>query len=282
MIKIEFQQPDTEEWKEWRQKCEQETKELIAAAKKGVTSAKMITDLYKEKTIKRTIYISDDGPFHGKCAYCESPISHDQYGDIEHFRPAKEVTDIDFNPIMVDGPAGPVKHPGYYWLAYDASNLLASCELCNRKNPNEKKIGKHTRFPVENRHASKPGEEINEQPLLINPLLEDPEQHLTIDVKTGIMGYTSQRGKACIDIFGLNDRDGLRRGRKTSYTNALGILAKLMLSTDISAVSECSRELCDIMDGKTAYAFAGRKAIREKWSFLLESLSKYCVQDNPA
>lgn len=280
MVKINFQEPDTEEWKKWREKCEQETRKLIEAAKEGRTPSEMITDLYKEKAIKRTIYMSDDGPFHGKCAYCESPISHDQYGDIEHFRPAKEVSDIDFNPVMVDGPAGTGKHPGYYWLAYDSNNLLASCELCNRKNPNDKKIGKHTRFPVKGTHAAAPGEEFNEQPLLINPLIEEPEEHFEIDGKTGILGYKTERGKTCRDIFGLNERDGLRKGRKTAYTNALGILAKLMLSTDESADSECFRELCDIMDGKSAYAFAGRKAIKGKMDFW-ESLSRYCLRDNP-
>ncbi|MDD5434316.1 MAG: hypothetical protein PH343_02680, partial [Nitrospira sp.] len=129
----------------------------------------------------------------------------------------------------------------------------------------------------ENRHAYTPGEEINEQPLLINPLSEDPEQHLTIDVKTGIMGYKSQRGKACIDIFGLNDRYGLREGRITAYRSAQAILIRLIMSDERESV----RELCDIMNGKTAYAFAGRKAIKDK-SFIWENLSKYCMQDNPA
>lgn len=46
-----------------------------------------------------------------KCAYCETPTSVVDYGDVEHFRPKSK----------------------YWWLAYCYDNYLASCALCNQR-----------------------------------------------------------------------------------------------------------------------------------------------------
>lgn len=90
MIKIEFEEPTTEEWREWRRLCEKATQELCDgwACGRGVDVDER---LYKEM---RDVYLSLDGPFHGKCAYCESFIASDQPGDIDHFRPKARVTDM--------------------------------------------------------------------------------------------------------------------------------------------------------------------------------------------
>src|SRR5262249_14198650 len=67
--------------------------------------------------------------FHGKCAYCESRVRASYGGDVEHYRPKGKVDEDN-------------SHPGYYWLAYNPSNLLPSCALCNQAR------GKMTHFPI--------------------------------------------------------------------------------------------------------------------------------------
>ncbi len=58
----------------------------------------------------------------GKCCFCESKIQHVMSGEVEHFRPKGGVRQRRSDPL---------DRPGYYWLAYDWSNLLLSCQSCN-------------------------------------------------------------------------------------------------------------------------------------------------------
>jgi len=62
---------------------------------------------------------------HDKCCFCESKITHVSPGDIEHFRPKAAVR---------QSPQTPLHRPGYYWLAYEWSNLYLACEQCNRRH----------------------------------------------------------------------------------------------------------------------------------------------------
>jgi len=82
MIRIDFLEPTTDEWHEWRVECEEATQELIDTVARGATPK--ITKLYKGQ---EKVYKDLHGPFCGKCAYCESLISADQPGHVEHFRP---------------------------------------------------------------------------------------------------------------------------------------------------------------------------------------------------
>ncbi len=62
------------------------------------------------------------------CAYCGCDLPRSDRGDVEHFRPKKQVRE---DP----------EHGGYWWLAYKLDNLLLSCSLCNR-------VYKRSRFPM--------------------------------------------------------------------------------------------------------------------------------------
>lgn len=99
--------------------------------------------------------------FHGKCAYCESKGLASSYGQVEHYRPKAKV---DEDPT----------HPGYYWLAYEVTNLLPSCGPCNEAN------GKMTHFPILGARARDANGLAGEVPLLLNPLNHniDPFEHL--------------------------------------------------------------------------------------------------------
>ena len=273
MIKINFKEPDEPDWIAWRQDCEKATEELIKLVK--MEEEYEISDLYKKKEIKQKYYISIDGPFGGKCAYCETRIVSDQYGDMEHYRPKKAVTDEHGNNIRIEDEKGQIiPHPGYYWLAYDWRNLLPACELCNRTNPGNKNIGKQNKFPVKDGfYAKSPGEEEKEKPLLINPLLEDPEEHFVIEFKTGLLSG-DEKGKCCIDIFGLNLRSGLQKARKEAYTSTLGLIIKFFSSNDETEEKECAEDLLDIIMGKKPYSLVGRTLIKKKSPGLIEDLEK--------
>jgi 5-methylcytosine-specific restriction endonuclease McrA len=79
---------------------------------------KLAQDRYKHEDIKEALIAM----FHGKCAYCESDITHIDYGHIEHFKPKGT--------------------PDYYELAVEWDNLLLACGRCNGAE------NKGSRFPL--------------------------------------------------------------------------------------------------------------------------------------
>jgi uncharacterized protein (TIGR02646 family) len=150
--------------------------------------------------------------FKGKCAYCESTFLHVYSGDVEHFRPKGEIEE-----------ATPDKKPGYYWLAADWDNLLLSCRNCNQKLShsiygidNKKTMGKMNQFPLSDpskyvrRHDCANGI-ADEEPyrLLLNPCIDNPEEHLeygkegVIRPKKDAAGKQSIMAKTSIDVYVL-------------------------------------------------------------------------------
>lgn len=155
----------------------------------------------KLKKFSFTAYKGDDvadtlhALFHGKCAYCEARYEIVGPVDIEHFRPKAAVK-------------GEAKHKGYWWLAAIWENLLPSCIDCNRRRTQKTPIdftsltamaeplregaysnimtGKDTCFPVSGQRVMRepPPRDADrvlsmEQPLLLNPCADDPQEHLT-------------------------------------------------------------------------------------------------------
>ena len=273
MIRIEFNEPTTEAWKAWCNDCATATTALIADVAED--KAIVIKDaIYKAQN---AVYMDLDGVFHGKCAYCESLIDANQPGDIEHFRPKKSVTDRAGKAIMVDDRGTTKAHRGYYWLAYDWRNLLPSCSLCNRvttQNTGERE-GKGNYFPVRGFRAINPGEEAKEEPLLINPIFEDPGIHFEID-DTGVFIPVTPEGEESIKVFGLNTREALVDERKRAY-EAVGekllFLVALLLEKSAKANSKC-QELKAIRAGERAYSAAAFAAINNLHPFLRALLNQ--------
>lgn len=268
MIKIDFQEPDTDQWRAWRTECEEEQQahnEVIEAHQESEVKS----SVYKGEKydVKYTFYMNRQNRFYGKCAYCESDILTDQPGDMEHFRPKDEVRDIDNNLVVID-ENGQRRHPGYYWLAYDWRNLLPSCWDCNRvttKKTRGHRIGKGTKFPVKGFRATTPGAEGREEPLLINPVLQDPQEHLELE-ENGLFKGRSPEGRACIDIFGLNVREALIESRKHVYKSVKNDVDMLIihLFNRSDEVQNRIAEIKKIWEGGKAYSAAGRLAIKER------------------
>lgn len=151
--------------------------------------------------------------FHGKCAYCETRVSAIGPLDIEMYRPK-------------GGVAESPSHPGYWWLATDWENLLLSCQDCNRQRRHQNSdqwtvSGKANRFPLadESKRVLDPsGELAREEPLLLNPCIDDPQEHLVFDW-TGKVTSDTRRGQTTIAVLGLN-RPGLVLARARAASDA--------------------------------------------------------------
>ncbi len=238
MIKVIFNDPDIPEWPEWCQDCDDATLALIRSVGDG--NDPVITNLYKDDRVKNTVYKNIEGPFKGRCAYCEANVVDYQPGDIEHFRPKGRVRDKDNKIVKIDGPDGDaIKHPGYYWLAYNRNNLLLACEKCNKYySYKNEKIGKGERFPVSGTRAFAPGEEGFEDPLLINPLVDDPIKHLEYDDSNGHLIPLSEKGSMTKDIMGLNYREQLVNDRIDAFEKTKEDLIRLYNENDIEGIKE--------------------------------------------
>lgn len=257
MIKIEFNEPDHEDWESWRETCRKVQEEHNQKIQEGNKSA-VKGHIYGGQ---KTVYFDPEGPFHGKCVYCESKVFGNQDGDIEHFRPKSRIVDHNTNkPITIVSSGRTINHPGYYWLAYDCKNFLPSCLFCNRRE-------KKGYFPVDGQHAINPGDEIHEQPLLINPCWDNPEEHIDMTM-SGVFIPKTNQGDTCIKMFKLNDRD-LPKERKKVYESIREKMSLLYLHAvkrENEIVEKYLREINMIKNGSETFTFAARKAINDSQS----------------
>lgn len=154
--------------------------------------------IYGHKTVKSALKKAQND----KCCFCESKVTHISYGDVEHFRPKAAYKNKKSDKVT--------KKPAYYWLAYEWTNLLFSCQICNQ-------IYKKEFFPLLNpsSRAKSPNDNITkEKPVFINPYEEDPKRH--IGFRQEIPYGKTKRGTETIDYLGL-DRDELNEERLKAY-----------------------------------------------------------------
>lgn len=276
MIHIDFIEPDSAEWVEWRRMCDAEQEKHNAAVEAGKKPS-VKSRVYKGQ--RNEVYMSLDGPFHGKCAYCEQKIFGDQRGDIEHFRPKNAVKDETNSRVtrVIDGRVE--EHPGYYWLAYCWKNLLPSCLLCNQLATDKssgRSTGKGNKFPVKVFRAWRKGDEDQEEPLLLHPAFDHPGEHLEVD-EYGILQPRTERGKMCVDIFGLNDR-GLPDDRRRKYEDVkqkVQLLARAAAhNADSAETKDLLVQLIHIKKGYGEFTLSARKAIVDAKSCVEATLGK--------
>jgi hypothetical protein len=129
----------------------------------------------------------------GKCAFCEGKVRALAHGDVEHFRPkAGYDQGHRFN------------YDGYFWRAYDWTNLYFSCQICNQVN-------KDNHFPVlldteqKERRQSYDRYDRPEQPVLVDPGAEDPRACIRFDPRTG-RAYPYDMLHAYLERAGVGDR----------------------------------------------------------------------------
>lgn len=247
-----------------------------AAAMLADTNTKPVIDdaLYKRQR-DRLLAAS-----HGKCAYCELPLAAGQRkGDVEHYRPKGRARRLDGKLVKVVRGGVEIDHPGYFWLAYDPTNLLPSCGACNRRAGDAATgglTGKSDLFPTLNdTWAAVPDDLPLEQPALLNPWREDddPADHLTFDPDTGLVIGTTERGRITVDLLGLN-RDGLPEARRQTCLAVSRTVAMVAVSAQLqSGPSDDDRAtLRAVRDGSAPFAAISRVAYARAKQRVLDEL----------
>ncbi len=198
--------------------------------------------------------------FNGKCAYCETLFSSNQPGDVEHFRPKGRVVDAAFRPILIEEPDSmPREHPGYYWLAYEWTNLFPACADCNRYRRHGKKAesgaGKADRFPVEGFRAHLEGDEGKEHALLIHPSDVEPSKHLVFE-ESGKVKATSNIGTETLAHLGLNKREFLVKERRRARVTAERFYESYLqavITNNSSRIEQDRDRLNEMLAGREPY-----------------------------
>ena len=193
--------------------------------------------------------------FHYKCAYCERQVDPNLRA-VDMYRPIEGVVE---RPEL----------PGYWWLSTSWANMLLSCGECSAMSESSSgKTGRGNRFPLEHesRRALRSGEEENEDPLLLDPCRDEPEQHLVFD-GNGLVASETARGQASITLYSLN-RPNLVRERAAAArrlvplrSDAEALLRGLTVASDDPARSAELSAIADDLRRQTADAdvFAGLK-----------------------
>lgn len=99
----------------------------------------------------------------------------------------------------------------FEWL-----NHLLACSYCNSNQ-------KRNKFPRSDEDGS---------PLLLDPTLQDPLNHLRLVLPLCTYKGLTAQGEACIEVFGLNDRGVLVEGRRTAYGTAKQSVELWRIATD--------------------------------------------------
>ncbi len=124
---------------------------------------------------------------HNKCCYSEAKFVRDSVS-VEHFRPKGAIGQPGSNKKQ---------YPGYYWLAYEWSNLL----LCKAGVNSAKK----DYFPLRDesfRATNHHGDKSLEQPMLIDPASEEnPREHIRFHNEEPYAYRSSDRGECTIKLL---------------------------------------------------------------------------------
>lgn len=203
---------------------------------------------------------------HGKCGYCEMRVIGGQDGDVEHFYPKSEVWKLKDDPAAngveqdeLSAVKGREYHviseQGYWWLAYDWSNYLLSCAVCNQK-------WKRAYFPVSNDPRNiPPSKKVAETVLLLNPFddTNNPAYHLRfndlgqIEAKIDDAGNTDVYGYETIRTCGL-DRESLRRSRKEKAVRAYSLIVKLDKASNKQQIIEIFKDFHSLGNEETIHS----------------------------
>jgi len=222
--------------------------DVAAGHPPGTTSLAADSRIYGSAAVKNKLQADQ----HGKCCYCESTLLETGFGDVEHFRPK-----AGYKQTV----KGRLEQPGYYWLAYEWSNLYFSCARCNQAH-------KRNYFPLadpasraHNHHA-----DIGlEQPQLLDLATEDPRLHLTFAEE--VARPLTERGRQCVLAYGLNRPELAQRRREHWET-----VAMYQRLTQLDPAVNTSSELAIIL-ADTQYSLPELRALVANAHTVLASMA---------
>jgi uncharacterized protein (TIGR02646 family) len=166
----------------------------------GTKTFEFDSDAYGAKSVKNALKKAQ----HDKCCFCEAKITHVAYGDVEHFRPKGGYRQKDSDKLG---------RPGYYWLAYDWSNLFLACQICNQRH-------KKNLFPLvdpDDRATSHHDVVDDEDPLFIHPADDEPSDFIEYNQEYARAVNGSKRGKTTVEALGLNREELVEHRRDFLY-----------------------------------------------------------------
>jgi uncharacterized protein (TIGR02646 family) len=232
------------------------TRKLERAYDQGERDFEFDSGIYAAKSVKNALIKAQ----HGKCCFCESRVLHVDYGDVEHFRPKGGFRQKESDALS---------KPGYYWLAYDWSNLFLSCALCNQRY-------KGNLFPLldPSKRARSHRDDIrDEQPLFIHASADDPEKCIGFRAETPYAIGGSRRGRATIGALAL-DRPELQELRRRRLAEAMRSLRTVrVLKRLLQQLGDLNREQQSLLEEHEAALKEYRDAATEYSSMLKAALS---------
>jgi uncharacterized protein (TIGR02646 family) len=214
-------------------------------------------NIYAHSTVKEALIVAQ----HKKCCFCERIIAND--GDVEHFRPKKAYRQKAGEKLQ---------YPGYYWLAYEWDNLYLSCAPCNQRH-------KKNLFPLIDPHSRAKDHHhkiSQEQPLLIDPGMEDPEDFIEFHGEMLSPANNNARAKATITMLKLNDP---ARGLPEARLQKLQLLKKLHRLIQLAAdrpddvkLQQFAKEAQDTLEmavqDNAEFAAAARAALKDQFQYV--------------
>ena len=207
------------------------------------------------------------GMHNGRCCYCERLRDRTRESDIEHFRPKTAVSDKS------------PERPGYWWLAYEWTNLLFACKTCNEEY-------KKTQFPIRGERALAPDDSLDdEEPWLLDPSIDDIEHTMVYDHVTRAksvliygVGPDEERANRTTQVIGLN-RPRLAQERwedlKTMQKIARSGLIALDKGVPDSYILKVAENIRQLTSRKTMAPFVGMR----RWLFRAYELGEYVAND---
>jgi hypothetical protein len=240
---------------DWKAKADKEAATCNAAKKAGIKYEfrDTIWGALKEHLITL---------FRSKCAYCETRCRVDSWGEVEHYRPKGKVTDENQVEIKL---ANGDPHPGYYWQAYDHLNYVLACSICNGS------LGKLNQFPIAGTRACCPEDDLSkEDPLLLNPLVDDPKAWLTFIPRVGTTDVgtvtgAKPRGLATLDIVSLNREDLLKQRSEAQRAARLELKNAMAQDDGVNRVETLIQEFSSGEPPYSAAALAEIRRFLKQW-----------------
>lgn len=227
-------------------------------------------DIYNQGCVEVLIRI-----YQNKCGFCESNPSAGSYWHVEHFRPKKGVANVK-------------NHLGYYWLGYEWSNLILSCERCNKKKGNKFPISDESRriiAPILDNLGLIPAEYYdissvvfsNEQAILISPEIDAPEEHFIFKPNGEIKELTG-RALETIKICDLN-RENLVLARRKILDDFFDAIKEALKQYINNTIDE--NVLIGILENKFSEIYRKQSSQTEYsrvWFFLREKFQLFVNQ----
>lgn len=135
-----------------------------------------------------------DKLFGAKCAYCEQQLQSSRRSFVSHYRPLSNAAS---HANSKDSP------DHYAWFAYTWRNLLLVCERCQQYKLHYFPITGETRAPPMSTWSQAAS---IESPLLLNPCVDDPVEHMGFD-RWGAAYARTERGVVTIGMLNLNRQE---------------------------------------------------------------------------